>query len=163
MEDKLVLFNGPIIESVYSCKDGFLIRWINTKILKKRISKLSPDFAMLVAIAEFVRSLEIIYNYQNDDTCEIYSLSSKNKDGGTSLFINVNNGYIEYQLSYPNIITVKMHRTTGNKLMSQWRFADGECELVNRETEMLMERIIKATMDAFMNLYTDYYLYKIYE
>ena len=163
MEDKLVLFNGPIIESIYDTKKGFFFRWLELRKLRKRMSKLSPDFNMLMAIAEFIRSLEIIYNYSNDETCQIYSMNSKNKDGNTSLFINVYNGYIEYQLSYPNIITVKMHRSTGNKLMSQWRFADGECELVNRETEMLMERIIRATMDAFMKLYTDYYLYKVYE
>ena len=160
MEDKLVLFNGPIIESVYEAQKqkGWFFKWWRFRRLKKKISTLSPDFNMLYAIAEFVRSLEIIYNYPNNEYCKMYSLNSKSKESSMNLFINVTNGYIEYQLSYPNIITVKMHRNTGNKLMSQWRFADGECELVNKETEMLMEIIIKSTMDAFLDLYENYYL-----
>lgn len=165
MDDKLVLFNGPIIDAVYNGKkENWIKRWLKMRSFKKKLSKLSPDFTFLYAIAEFVRSLEIIYNYKNNEQCKIYSVNSKLKDSsGTNLFINVNDGYIEYQLSYPNIIKVQMHRTTGNKLLSKWEFADGECELVNKETEMLMERIIEATMDAFIDLFRDYYLFKVYE
>lgn len=127
------------------------------KNFKKYISKISPDFKMLWCIADFIKTLEILYMYHNVETAPLYLFIPK-KSNVRSFRVNFSDFYIEYTLYEDDMnINCKIRRSWNTEAKSDISFKDGECIMKTRADEILMFTMIDLTMQMVYNIFDETY------
>jgi hypothetical protein len=124
------------------------------------LSKISPDFYMLWHIYGFIKHIELLYMYHDDDSSPIHTI--KTKDDSSIRSFRICNSeldfYIEYTLYIDDgTISIKLKRLWGSTISSEMSFVDSRCKLESRTDEILMYNIIKWTMEPVRDLFLQYY------
>lgn len=134
-----------------------LIEKASYKVFLNSLKKTSPDFEMLWQFANFIRMLELCNWYDNCKTNTIFS-SKEYENGENGFIINKQNRQLIFKLyNYNETITIYIKRKYGNKKDSEITFKNHGMVLETQEDTVLMNNIIKDTMDSIIYLFSEYY------
>ena len=157
-EEKVNMFIKPIFDKK---KKHYLPSYIELRKLLKMIKKTSPSFNMMMEIYNFIKLLESIYMYGNDDNHFLFSATVPKGYDAAMIYVE-GNFEIKFVLRRTldiDEINIQTRRTTrsSNNITKNISFVEGDDVINNKEDEQWFLFIIACLMNGVAELVTYYY------
>lgn len=155
MSNKINMFIEPIFHKKYK---HYLPSYIELRKLLKKIKKTSPNFDMMIEIYRFIKLLEELYMYGNDEKHFLFSASIP-KGYDAAMVYKEDNFEIKYVLrTQDRLICIQTKRSSrNNKAVDEINFHEGDQVINNVIDEQKFLFIIACLMNGLSELITYYY------
>ena len=160
-EEKVNYFLKPIYNKNNKGLINRMKSYIKYKLFIKNLSKITPNFDMLLEIYDFLETLKIVYMYNVEmEHCKLYS-SMKNSekcivfDPGKGFNVRIH----LTEISRTNKIKISRITDINIKkgMVSEIVFKDGEATISDINEEYLFINVINYIMDSVVELVKYYY------
>lgn len=155
-KENINMFIKPIFDKKHK---HYLPSYIELKKLLKKISKTSPSFDMMMEMYEFIKLLEVIYMYGNDENHYLFSATVPKGYDAAMIYVE-NNFEIKFVLREEDReINIQTRRTSrsSNANTRNIKFHEGDNVINGTEDEQAFLFIIACLMNGLSELITYYY------
>jgi hypothetical protein len=146
------------MEQIMKRKKFSLIEYFKHKNFVNTLYNGSPSFGTLWQMADFVKTAEIVYFYDNNSNMPIYS-SNGYLPGQNGLKFEVEDATIIYKLySDDQRVVLHIQRKKGNKITDEFTFEGDQWTTEFTEfDDLLVDYVIQNTMTIFIEFFEHYY------
>ena len=146
-------------------KDDTDIRY---EVLKTDVDEIrncsSLDFDTLFNFGTFIRDMEKVFFYHNDETSTVSCDSNTENTNARNIYINIDDTIIKLNLkvavgpdnSRNEHIDVTVQRNFGKKMTNKFHIVNRECKFSNKTDVILMDRLNIIIANAVADFYLQY-------